>query len=300
VIRCVALSPALDITYESVAGGLRAGAINRPQVVHRRAGGKAANVARVVTALGGAATLAGIVAGPSGAWFDQVARNEGLDLDLVDDLDGIDTRLCITVLGDPTPTELYEPSGPVRSEAWWELVAREGAADADWTVVSGSLPPGVTAAGLASLVEAAAVRRPVALDAHGPEVGTALAAGLPVHLLKVNRSEAAALVGLDESTDPEQLCRALAQRSGSPLVVVTCGLDGAVATDETRAVRRVQAGSPGPHPTGSGDAFLAALVLATSRGDDLETALRAAVAAGAANAHAPTAGDVSRLSPSGP
>ena len=123
MIRCVGLSPAVDVTYET-ASPVRVGEINRPTVVHRRAGGKAANVARVVAALGGRSTLAGIVAGPTGAWFERAARAEGLVLDLVASELG-ETRLCVTVLGDPAPTELYEPAPKVGAAAWGELVARE-------------------------------------------------------------------------------------------------------------------------------------------------------------------------------
>ncbi|MBZ5738723.1 1-phosphofructokinase family hexose kinase [Nocardioides mangrovi] len=293
MIRCVGLSPAVDLTYETSAP-LRAGAITRPTAVHRRAGGKAANVARVVAALGGESVLAGIVAGQPGRWLGELARAEGLRTDLVESEHG-ETRLCTTVLGDPAPTELYEPSGPVDTAAWAELVAHEAAADATWTVVSGSAPPGIGHHDLAVLLAAAARQRPVALDAHGPAVATALASGVPVDLLKVNRHEAAGLLRRPDDTAPEDLATGLASYAGSPVVVVTCGPDGAVAVDRD-GVRRVAAGPHGRHPTGSGDAFLGALVLDLAAGHDLDTALVAAAAAGSANAQAPTAGDVSALS----
>ncbi|MFC7496268.1 MULTISPECIES: 1-phosphofructokinase family hexose kinase [unclassified Nocardioides] len=299
-IRCVALSPAVDITYEALADGpLRLGGVNRPTTVHRRAGGKAANVARVVTALGGRSVLAAVVAGPTGRWYAEAAKAEGLDLDLVE-ADRGETRLCVTVLGEPAPTELYEPSAAPGHEAWAELVGREAAAEAAWTVVSGSAPPGIGAGDLALLVGAAARHRPVALDAHGSVVAEALAQALPLRVLKVNRDEAAGLLGRPRDTDAERLCAGLASYADCPVVVVTCGADGAVAVDESRTPVRVEAGPLGPHPTGSGDAFLAALVLALSQEEPLGVALERAGAAGTANAHAPTAGDVSRISPSGP
>lgn len=290
MIRCVGLSLALDLTYETTAG-FRAATVNRPTTVHRLAGGKAANVARVVSALGFPSTLAGVVSGPSGAWFEQLATDEDLATDLVTDPDGSGTRLCVTVLGDP-PTELYEPAPALGSAAWEELVSREAEAQADWTVVSGSAPPGLTVEWLAELVGTAAHSRPVALDAHGPVVADALLAGLPISLLKVNRSEAAALLGVPGTTVPEDLCHRLAEVADCELVVVTCGTDGSVALDPTGQTWQVSAGGAGPHPTGSGDAFLAALVLGLQRGDAVEDSLRRAAAAGAANAQAPTAGQV--------
>lgn len=297
MIRCVGLSPAVDVTYETDSP-VRVGAINRPTVVHRRAGGKAANVARVVAALGGSSTLAGIVAGPAGAWFERAARAEGLALDLVTSEIG-ETRMCVTVLGDLAPTELYEPAPEVGAAAWGELVAREAAAEASWTVVSGSAPPGVGPHDLALLVAAAARKRPVVLDAHGASVAAALAGGLPLALLKVNQAEAAALLGAPPGTEPGRLCADLSSYAGCPLVVVTCGAEGAVVS-EGGTLQQLAAGPTGPHPTGSGDAFLGALVLGLDRGIGLDAALRDAAAAGSANAKAPTAGDVSALSPSGP
>jgi fructose-1-phosphate kinase PfkB-like protein len=50
----------------------------------------------------------------------------------------------------------------------------------------------------------------------------------------------------------------------------------------------------GPYPVGSGDAFLAGLVVALDGGADWPDALRAALGAGAANAAVPGAGRLDR------
>jgi ribokinase len=104
-------------------------------------------------------------------------------------------------------------------------------------------------------------------------------------LLTPNQPEAAALSGED---DPEAAARALAARTGAP-VVVTIGSQGALLADGD-ALERI----PAPEveavdTTGAGDAFNGALAAALAEGTGLGNAVRAAVAAAADSVRRPGA-----------
>ena len=123
-----------------------------------------------------------------------------------------------------------------------------------------------------------------AVDTHGPALEVAVLAR--VGLVKVNRAEAAALIGDRPVAD---LAVALQVRTDG-LVVVTDGVRGAVAADGSSVLKVGPAGSPGAFPQGSGDAFLARLLNALDDGSDWPSALRLAAGCAAANAQVPGAG----------
>jgi sugar/nucleoside kinase (ribokinase family) len=75
---------------------------------------------------------------------------------------------------------------------------------------------------------------------------------------------------------------------------VTRGEDGAVLIDPGGQEWHGTLDSWGPYPVGSGDAFLAGLVVALDRGAFWPEALRVALGAGAANAEVPGAGRLDR------
>jgi fructose-1-phosphate kinase PfkB-like protein len=143
------------------------------------------------------------------------------------------------------------------------------------------LPPGTPAEGYAELVRVAG---DVALDT------TQLGAARPA-LLKVNAAEAAELTGRETFAAQQ-----LHERIGGEgkVVVVTRGAEGAVLIDEDGQEWHGRLDAWGPYPVGSGDAFLAGLVVARERGTSWPEALKAALGAGAANAELPGAGRLER------
>jgi len=194
-----------------------------------------------------------------------------------------ETRSCLSVADKHTGslTEFYERGPSVAADEWAEFVqtVAELASSATWTAVSGSLPPG--ASGYGDLVTTASV----AVDS------TAIGDARPA-LLKVNLAEACALVG-HASDDALTPAEELHERTGGA-AVVTAGGDGAVAvTPEGERLRGTLAAA-GAYPVGSGDAFLAGLLVSLHRGEGWSDALRAALAAGAANAEIPGAARLDR------
>lgn len=315
-IVCVALSPSIDVTY--VVPQLAPGTIHRPAEVYRVPGGKGFNVARAARALGADVAAAGVLGGDSGAWMVAMLARSGMRLATVMGIEP--TRTCVSVSDRSagTLTEFYEPPPRITPKAWSDLlntVVRVCDEHPSWVSLSGSLPPGPVPEALADLVAAAkGAGAKVAVDTHSTALAAAVGAG--ADLLKVNVEEAAALLGSGRGTgygdgggdtpadadadpltatqlrDPAVLATALLETSPhTSLTIVTAGADGAVVASRTGPPLRATLDVRGDFPVGSGDSFLGGLLTSLADApDDVETALRLAMGAGAANALTPGAG----------
>ena len=223
-------------------------------------------------------TAAALLAGHAGRFVAERLEAEGIALQAVWAREG-ETRTSYTVAPDGGPlTEFYERGDEVAADVWDEFagLVRRLAASADWMTISGSLPAGAPGDGYVGLVGAA----PTAFDS--AEAGVE---GRPA-LVKVNQHEAARLTGAD---DPSAAARILAESSGGR-AVVTRGASGAVAVDGDGGRWTATLDERGPFPVGSGDCFLAGMVVALDRGEPFDAALRLATGAAAANAEQPGPG----------
>ena len=277
MILCVAANPSVDRLF--AVDGLVPGAIHRPTRFVQVAGGKGLNVARAAARLGGDVRAAALLGGHAGRWIAEELGAEGVDLHAA--WAEAETRSSLSVAGaDEGLTEFYEHGLPVTSAEWADFAAlvADLASEAAWMTLSGSLPPGAPADGYAGLVPLSRT----ALDSR--------AAGLDARPAVVKLNEAEAGVGAEGAL---AAARRLHERSGGA-AIVTRGRAGAVlvAPDGTAMAGRLDA--DGDYAVGSGDAFLAGLVVALDGGADWPDALRAALGAGAANAAIPGAG---RLDP---
>ena len=284
MITALSPSPSLDVTY--TIDGFRTAALNRPRDVHRVAGGKGLNCARAAHRLGADVAAVALLGGDVGRWIAADLARLGLPLVVAEV--AAPTRTCVSVAdpGQDTMTEIYEPAAAVTAPEW------ERFADAvrvavrvrpGWVTLSGSLPPGTPDTGVADLartVHAAGAR--LAVDVHGAALRQALAAGVDV--VKVNAVEAAEALG--EALDPLASARALATHTCSG-AVVTAGVRGAVAVGPDGDQRWARSDRRGPYPVGSGDCFLAGLVVELDAGRTLLDGLAAATAVATANALSP-------------
>lgn len=288
MITVAALTPSLDLTY--TLPRLTLGVIHRVPEVVRCAGGKALNMARAACRVGADCGAVAILGGPTGAALAEMLRREGLAVRVVDS--PAETRVCVSIAAtEPGQlTEVYQEAAPVATEVYQRflgevetlLQARPG-----WLSVSGRAPVGSTGA-VGDLVRLGhRTGAKVAVDSSGAALGPALAAR--PDLVKINRSEAAAELGVAEDDDLLAMARALAAGTGA-VVVLTDGTAGALALDHDLAVHAAAPGEPGHYPVGSGDAFLGGLLTALDRGDELPTALRTATGCGVANAQRPGPG----------
>ena len=138
--------------------------------------------------------------------------------------------------------------------------------------------------GLFDLLEwthAAGVR--TVLDTYGPPMARAIETG--PYLVKINQIEASSLVGWPVSNLTEALNAARAiQVRGVQAVVITLGKDGAIGVDVTgHSFGWIAPHIPSVSAVGSGDSFLAGIIVGLVKGQSLENAVRLGIAAGAAN-----------------
>jgi fructose-1-phosphate kinase PfkB-like protein len=114
-------------------------------------------------------------------------------------------------------------------------------------------------------------------------------------VVKPNEAELSALYGRELLTFEEitGAAREIA-RSGIPVVVVSLGRAGGIITDGKKVWQASPPEIEFVSAVGSGDAMVAAILDAFSRGGDLPEALRAGIAAGAANATTYGAGFVNK------
>jgi 1-phosphofructokinase family hexose kinase len=284
VIVCVAANPSIDRLFE--VERLTPGAIHRPLLYAQVAGGKGLNAARAAATLGAEVTVAAILAGHAGRWIAAELDRAGIAGEPVW-VDG-ETRSSLSVAdrsGAAGLTEFYERGVDVPAAAWRELAAtaRRLSAGASWLTVSGSLPPGVDAGGYRDLAPLC----PCAADTQAePPAGA--------RLVKLNAAEAAAATGIDTSSIEGAMAAAerLCPQDGAG--AVTRGADGAVLVAAGGAALRGRVDAAGRYPVGSGDSFLAGLVVARERGAGWADALRLALGAAAANAAGPGAAAFSR------
>jgi 1-phosphofructokinase family hexose kinase len=297
-ILFVAANPSIDRRYE--VERLTQGTIHRPQALVAVPGGKGLNAARAAARLGGRVIAIGILAGRSGDWIESALAFGEVDARWVRATG--ETRTCVSILDRSTGglTEVYERGEPLDPEFWAafeRVVADElGRADIGALALSGSLPPGAPSDGfgrLAALAGAAAASPPIAVlaDTYGPALDAVLAERPAV--VKINADEAADATGIAVTgAESGESAAAILRDRGAEAVVITLGAQGAVVVSAVGSSRLQPPTTRGAYPVGSGDAFLGGLAVGLSRGDDIVAAARLGLAAGAANALIPGAGEL--------
>jgi fructose-1-phosphate kinase PfkB-like protein len=274
VIVCAAANPSIDRLFE--VEELRVGGVHRPAQQAQVAGGKGLNAARAVATLGAEVRVVAILAGHAGRWLEHELEREGIPLEPIW-VDG-ESRSSLSVADRAGTglTEFYERGVTITVDGWRQFAeaASRLARAATWLTVSGSLPPGAPADGYRMLDPAC----PVAAD-------TIETRPARLALTKLNATEAASLTGLQTGTAEGALAAARQ---------LSCGEGAGAVTPDGSALAGTLA-APGPYPVGSGDSFLAGLVVARAAGAAWEDALGLALGAAAANAAVPGAGRFARI-----
>ena len=300
MIVCVAANPSIDKLFE--VGGLVFGNIHRPTGFVQTAGGKGFNVARAAHSLGADVRVAAILRGHAGSWLEETLQAEGIGGTFVWTHGENRSSLSVADRDSGTLTEFYEHGPDTPLAVWPEFVdaASRLFRPGTWLTISGSMPRGLPEGGYRDLVaEARAAGMRVALDAEGEALRLALETG--PEIVKVNVAEALGLLGVPvgEREDVLAACRKLRELAGDAghAGIVTRGADGVTVAAPDGAGYEGVLFERGRYPVGSGDAFLAGLVVALERDEPWPAALRLALGAAAANAAVPGAGtlDASRV-----
>jgi len=283
MLLCFTPNPAIDRVL--LAPGFRHAETVRVIETRDSAGGKGLNVARVARTLGLPTRVCGPLAGANGRRIAALAADEGFDTRWHWLADG-ESRICMLVIDQDAPDTLtINERGPTASAAGWDALAQlvtAEAAQAAAIAISGSLPPGVSASQLATLLRELASHSTVYLDTSGAALTDAL--DLPLALLKINAAELGAALGSPIITLAEARAAAVhVQARGPAAVIVTLGSAGAVAVDTHGAWLARSPAITAISAVGSGDALLAGVAAGLAARRGLAEALRLGVACGAAN-----------------
>ncbi|MGZ4511154.1 MAG: 1-phosphofructokinase family hexose kinase [Mycobacterium sp.] len=281
-IVTLTMNPALDITTS--VGVVRPTDKLRCSATRYDPGGGGINVARIARVLGGS-VLAVFPAGGS---------HGGLVTSLLSDAQvpfrripiGAQTRESFTVNETSTGQQyrfvLPGPQLTIPEQEQCLDQLRIAAESAGFVVASGSLPPGVPAdyyQRVADICQQLGVS--LILDTSG---GGLQQISSGVFLLKASVRELRECVGRRLATEPEQFAAAheLIDRGRAQVVVVSLGSYGALLATRHTSQRFSAVPMRSGSGVGAGDAMVAAITVALSRGWPLAKSVRLGIAAGSA------------------
>ena len=262
----VSLNPAIDLTV--VIPNFAAGTVNRVERTQSDAGGKGVNVAAFLAHFGLPVAVTGLLGDANAEPFVRLFADLGID-DRFVRVAG-HTRVHVKIV-DPVQdrvTDINFPGlapGPADRERLMAAVD-ELCGDAQWFVLSGSVPAGVPEDVYAELVRRLKSKgKKVLLDASGPPFAAAIDSAPDI--VKPNIDELRELAGrpLTNERDIVGAARELIAR-GIGLVAVSLGPDGALFVERAAAVRALPYKIAVRSTVGAGDAMVAGIVAASVRG----------------------------------
>lgn len=276
-ILTLTTNPALDLTVQ--LGPLQVGQVNRSEAMLSHAAGKGINVAQVLADLGHTLTVAGFLGVDNQQPFESLFARRGF----VDEFVRVpgETRSNIKLAeSSGRITDLNGPGPQVSLQAQQSLATRveQIAGDFDAVVVAGSLPRGVDAQWLKTLLlRLKAMGLKVALDTSGE----ALRAGLQASpwLIKPNTEELAdALDAPIISIAAQAHAAATLRQRGIGHVVISQGSEGVHWFSADVALQALPPKVSVASTVGAGDSLLAGMVHGLLSGHKPEQTLRTATA----------------------
>lgn len=285
MVLVLGLSPAVDVTYE--VQHLVVGESHRVTKKTQKIGGKATNVANVLSQLGTKVELLITLGGLSGNWFkEQLAiapfSNRVIEI-------SAPTRTSITVF-DGEATVINEEPAAISAEEFAaikhhldDLLSKH-----ELLVISGRMPSGIGSIELTQLIQMAKNHGvKVAVDTTGSSLIDACKA--QAWLVKPNQAE------LLEATGESSIDAGLAKlfSFGVENVLLSKGSAGIELHRNSASPLSYSLGQTiAGNPTGAGDASLAGFISAKQKSMEDTEALVIAAAAGAAAVAMPVAGQI--------
>lgn len=291
-ILTVTLHPAIDKVLRVAT--LRPNEIARCTIEMIHGGGKGNNVARALTRLGVPVIATGYQGGHTGAFITEHLQSEGIRTDYVTCQAPTRTSTIVQVddTGDTYP--LYEPGQPVTAEEIEALRQKVRALlqTARLMLLCGSGQSELLAPVFADLIEIArqqGVR--TLLDSSGETLALGIAAR--PYMVKVNRLELSGYLGRPLETLEAQIeGMQEVQRSGIPLVALSRGEQGLIATDGAQVIEGQLSMERIVNVVGCGDSQLAGIARELLDEAPLADLVRWGVAAGTANTQTRGAGRI--------
>jgi len=279
------LNPALDLS--TAAERVVAGPKLRLDAPVEEPGGGGVNVARAVLALGGRPRALVALGGRTGERLAQMLRDAGLDLAVFAVPGETRQNLAVTDRSDGRQYRLQMP-GPR-----WDAGLVEGFVQAVVTqaigvvVLSGSLPPGVSADFAQRLAARLAGRSRLVVDTSGEalhQLVRAPQAGAQPLVLRMDQAESEDLAGhpLPDIAASLHFAQGLLAQGVAECIVLARGAEGSVLVADGLALHCRPPQVPVVSKIGAGDSFTGAFALALAHDQGWEAALRKGTAAAAA------------------
>jgi 1-phosphofructokinase len=276
-ILTLTMNPALDLTVQ--LGPLHVGQVNRSDAMLSHAAGKGINVAQVLADLGHELTVAGFLGVDNQQPFESLFAKRGF----IDEFVRVpgETRSNIKLAeSSGRITDLNGPGPEVSVQAQQALATRveQIAAGFDAVVVAGSLPRGVSAQWLKTLLlRLNAMGLKVALDTSGEALRVGLEAS--PWMIKPNTEELAdALDAPIISIDAQAQAAAELRQRGIEHVVISQGSEGVHWFSADAALQALPPKVTVASTVGAGDSLLAGMVHGLLCGHKAEQTLRTATA----------------------
>jgi 1-phosphofructokinase family hexose kinase len=283
VITVVGFSPAVDVTY--TLEKLVPGASQRVSTKTSKAGGKAVNVASVLTTLGVANNVVLPLGGSSGKFILEDLARRGISVTKFPIASP--SRTCVAIVAQEA-TVLNEPASALTESEYseFEELVKKEVLGSRIVIFSGSIPANYSQDRFGKLVEdIKKTSKTVLVDCSGDWLVTAASSG--ADFLKPNESELAEVFpNLSDSQALEKLLEL-----GASSVYLSLGEGGGRYKNDNEDVL-VQVPKLSGNATGAGDAFVAGFASALDQDLTLEEKLILASACAGAAVINDTAGEV--------
>lgn len=247
-------------------------------------GGGGINVARVIQKLGADVMAVFPSGGYTGRHFNYLLDKEQIPCSIIETEN--ETRENIIVFDESTGNQYrFGMPGTALKETEWKkcLQVIEYAADIEFIVASGSLPPGVPTTIFSQLAKIAQTKNAkFVADTSGAALREAAETG--AFLLKPNLGELASLVDKKniEITELETVAKQVLYRYPVEILVVSAGADGAMLFTKNETYKVVAPPVERKSTVGAGDSMVAGIIFSLSQQSTLKKALQFGVACGTA------------------
>ena len=280
MIYTLTFSPAVDYVVD--VGDLKIGAINRTKNEIFMPGGKGINVSIVLSNLGMKSKALGFVGGFSGEFIKDELKKKNIETDFVD-VDGI-TRINMKIRS--TSESAINGMGPIlNDEDINKLVEKLKILNKeDYLIISGKIPASVSNNEFENILRVASENGArIVVDTEGKMLLTSLKYN--PFLIKPNKEELEGLfnVTINSDLDIEVYAKKLLDK-GAKNVIVSLGSDGAILVNNETICKLAAPKGDAKNTVGAGDSLLAGFIYEYITSQDMQKALKFAIAAGSATA----------------
>ncbi len=280
MIYTLTFSPAVDYIVD--VDDLKIGAINRTKNEIFMPGGKGINVSIVLSNLGMKSKALGFVGGFSGEFIKDELKKKNIETDFVD-VDGI-TRINMKIRS--SEESAINGMGPIlNDEDINKLVEKLKILNKeDYLIISGKIPASVSNNEFENILRVASENGArIVVDTEGKMLLTSLKYN--PFLIKPNKEELEGLfnVTINSDLDIEVYAKKLLDK-GAKNVIVSLGSDGAILVNNETVCKLAAPKGDAKNTVGAGDSLLAGFIYAYITSQDMQKALKFAIAAGSATA----------------